>query len=132
MSPGRRNIFIGAAAVLALGGGWGLRRLVASGAAGPAAIYELVLPGLNGAPLSLAQWKGKILVANFWATWCEPCREEIPMLIRMQAKYATKNVQLVGISIDSADKVREFSNIFKIDYPLLIGGLESLALLRQM
>ncbi|MCO5097587.1 MAG: TlpA family protein disulfide reductase [Rhodocyclaceae bacterium] len=94
----------------------------------PARLLALTLPDLNGQPQSLAQWKGKVLVINFWATWCAPCREEMPEFSRISAKYALNGVQFVGISIDSADKVAEFQKEMQISYPLLIGNLDSLDL----
>lgn len=94
----------------------------------PARLLALTLPDLNGQPRSLAQWKGKVLIVNFWATWCAPCREEMPEFTRLNAKYALNGVQFVGISIDSADKVAEFQKEMQINYPLLIGNLESLDL----
>lgn len=85
-------------------------------------LLGLSLPDASGAPQRLAQWKGKILVANFWATWCLPCREEMPGFSRLNSKYASKGVQFVGIAFDSADKVKEFSELTPVSYPLLIGG----------
>ena len=69
---------------------------------------------------------------NFWATWCEPCREEVPDLIKIQAKYASKSVQVVGIAIDNANKVREFASEFRIGYPLLIGNMQVMDIARRM
>ena len=132
---GRRGILAGFAAAIAVVGGMGVRRLFETEphvVSESAELYQLVLPDLMGQPQHLSQWKGKILVANFWATWCEPCREEIPAMVKIQAKYASKSVQFVGISIDSVDKIQQFATSFRINYPLLIGGLESLALLRSM
>ena len=77
---------------------------------------------LSGRPRRLAEWTGHVLVCNFWATWCAPCREEIPLLIAAQQKYASKSVQVVGIGIDQADKMLEFSKHLKMDYPILVAG----------
>jgi len=95
-------------------------------------LLALNLPDLAGRSQPVSQWRGRLLLVNFWATWCEPCREEVPALIRTQAIYGPKNLQIVGISIDSVDKVSEFSRSFKINYPLLVGGLESIDLVRQL
>jgi thiol-disulfide isomerase/thioredoxin len=89
------------------------------------------LTDLDGAPSTLAAFRGRILVVNYWATWCAPCREEIPMFVRLQQEFVDKNVQFVGIAIDQADKVREFAKEIKISYPLLIGGMDTLDLSRQ-
>lgn len=94
----------------------------------PARLLALTLPDLNGQPQSLSQWKGKVLVVNFWATWCPPCKEEMPEFSRINTKYASNGVQFVGISIDSADKVIAYSKQVSISYPLLISNLETLDL----
>ncbi len=94
----------------------------------PTRLLALTLPDLNGQPQSLAQWKGKVLVINFWATWCPPCREEMPEFSRINTKYALNGVQFVGISIDSADKIAAFQKEMGISYPLLISNLETLDL----
>lgn len=94
----------------------------------PARLLALTLPDLSGQAQSLSQWKGKVLVVNFWATWCAPCREEMPEFSRINAKYASNGVQFVGISLDSADKVAAFRKETEISYPLLIGNLETLDL----
>lgn len=80
----------------------------------------------SGKSQTMSQWRGKVLVVNFWATWCVPCREEIPALMRMQHKYASNGVQFVGIAIDNVAKVREYAGEMRIDYVLLIGGMETL------
>lgn len=76
----------------------------------------------------MAQWKGKVLVVNFWATWCPPCLDEMPEFSAISNELSEKNVQFVGISIDSADKINEFLTRTPITYPLLIGNAEALAL----
>jgi len=93
---------------------------------------RLRLPDMSGNDQSLAQWRNKVLVVNFWATWCEPCREEVPALIRVQAKYAANGVQVVGISVDSIDKVRQFANEYRIEYPLVIGSIAVIEVTRRL
>lgn len=90
------------------------------------------LPDLSGTPRSLSHWRGKVLVVNFWATWCIPCREEIPVLMKVQRKYVSNGVQIVGIAIDNADKVQNYAADMRIDYALLIGGVETLSLGRDL
>ena len=101
----------------------------------PAAIVERVyaarLADLKGANQGLAQWRGQVLVVNFWATWCAPCREEIPGFVNLQQRYGSRGLRLVGIAIDQPDKVAEFAREFRINYPLLTGSLETMELLRQ-
>lgn len=80
----------------------------------------------------MSQWRGKVLVVNFWATWCAPCREEIPALMRVQHKYASNSVQFVGIALDNVSKVRDYAEEMGIDYILLIGGMETLDVTRDL
>ena len=88
------------------------------------ALLKLTLPDLQGTPQALRQWQGRVLVVNFWATWCAPCRKEIPGFSHLQRQYSDKSVQFIGIAFDSADKVTEFSRQTNIAYPILIAGQE--------
>ena len=101
----------------------------------PEAVVERVLSArvvdVKGATQSLERWRGQVLVVNYWATWCAPCREEIPGFVRLQERYGSRGLQFVGIAIDQPDKVAEFASEFRINYPLLLGGLETIELLRQ-
>lgn len=89
-------------------------------------LLNLTLPTADGKKQNIRAWRGKILVINFWATWCPPCKEEMPAFSALHVKFADKNVQFVGISIDEADKVREFNASAKISYPLLIGNMATM------
>jgi len=89
------------------------------------------LPDLDGQRRSLENWRGRVLVVNFWATWCAPCREEIPAFIKVQEKLGAKGLQVVGIAVDQTDKVRPYAAEMKINYPILIGDLEAIDLARQ-
>ncbi|MGH8661958.1 MAG: TlpA family protein disulfide reductase [Burkholderiales bacterium] len=101
----------------------------------PSEVVERVLEArvvdVKGAVQSLEQWRGRVLVVNYWATWCAPCREEIPVFVRMQERYGSRGLQFVGIAIDQPDKVAEFAREFGINYPLLLGGIETIELMRQ-
>jgi len=124
-----------AASIAAVSAGFvAYRTMVAERSATRAAgdLLHLRLRDLSGADQDLVQWRGKILIINFWATWCELCREEVPTLLRVQSKYASKSVQLVGIAVDSTDKVRQFAQEYQIHYPLLIGGMEVIELTRRL
>jgi len=82
-------------------------------------------PDLDGVPHHSDEWKGKVLVVNFWATWCPPCRQEIPHFIEAQKRYGDKGLQFVGISIERPDVVWAFAQKQRFNYPLLIGDDET-------
>ncbi len=92
-----------------------------SGTADGTPLLNLTLVDVNGNKQGVAQWRGKVLVANFWATWCAPCREEMPEFSRVSEQYAGKGVQFVGIGIDTVDNLRKFNKEMQVAYPLLIG-----------
>lgn len=123
----RTAFFIAGAALLALALGLGIglwRATPGNNQLSAAEIYATHYPDLQGKSQALGNWQGKILVLNFWATWCPPCREEIPDFIQLHAAYSGKNVAIVGIALDGQAAVSEFSNNFGIHYPLLMGGME--------
>jgi peroxiredoxin len=81
---------------------------------------NFTLRDVNGKPVKLAGFKGKVLVLNFWATWCVPCRAEIPALVKLQAQYAGNGLQVIGVSVDDpAEKMKPFIDQYKINYPVL-------------
>jgi thiol-disulfide isomerase/thioredoxin len=94
-------------------------------------LLGITLPDPDGKDQAIAQWKGKVLVVNFWATWCAPCREEMPMFMRIQAEQGAK-VQFVGIAVDNADKVRDYAADLKLNYPTLIGGFGAMELSKTL
>lgn len=75
---------------------------------------------------SLADWPGQALIVNFWATWCAPCRREIPLLQQLQRDHAAEGFQVIGVAVDFRDKVLAYADEMQIDYPLLIGEQEAL------
>ena len=85
------------------------------------AIMALTLPDLGGRLQALAQWRGKVLVVNYWASWCAPCVEEMPAFSRLQRQYAAQGVQFVGIGLDEVEKMRIFVKATPVAYPLLVG-----------
>lgn len=92
-----------------------------------AVVPEFKLADREGVPRSLRDdWQGKALIVNFWATWCAPCRREIPLLNKLAADHAGDNFQVVGIAIDFRDKVLAYARETQIDYPLLIGEQDAL------
>lgn len=83
------------------------------------AIYSARFTDTDGNEQTLGQWQHRLLVLNFWATWCGPCKDEMPMLARMQEKYAVQGLQIVGIAVDSRENVAKFSQNSPVGYPLL-------------
>ncbi len=96
------------------------------------ALLTQTLPDADGKPQAFSQWKGKVLVINYWATWCPPCREEMPYFSRLHQKNVANGVQFVGIAIDSAAKVKTFSEETPVSYPLLIGSMDSMQSLEDL
>ncbi|SNX29007.1 Thiol-disulfide isomerase or thioredoxin [Polynucleobacter meluiroseus] len=78
----------------------------------------------DGHSANTQEWQGKLLVVNFWASWCPPCVKEMPTLNLLQKEYQQQNVIFVGIGIDSPTNIREFLQKTPISYPIVIGGLE--------
>lgn len=84
------------------------------------------LMDIKGRDTPISAWSGKSLVINFWATWCAPCRHEIPLLQALNVEWAGRGVEVVGIAVDRREKVLEFAGELKIAYPLLIGEQDAL------
>jgi peroxiredoxin len=139
-----RNILIMAAvALVAAAGGYFLARALS-----PAGGQELVMPGIeaasppsfenlqgqrrpdftlqdvNGNPVSASDFDGRVWLANFWATWCAPCVEEMPMLSDLQRAYTGQGVTILGIALDDPDRAREFAESLALSYPILVGQLD--------
>jgi peroxiredoxin len=89
---------------------------------GNAANLDFSLKDLDGKTVKLADFKGRPLILNFWATWCGPCKQEIPAFIELVEKYREEQLTVLGISVDdSPDDLREFVADYKINYPVLVG-----------
>ena len=86
--------------------------------ASPGAIYATKFTDLAGRERALAEWQHKTLLINFWATWCGPCKEEMPVLTKLQAKYGAYGLQVIGIAVDSRLNVSNFAKSTKVGYPL--------------
>jgi len=131
---GRRRLIIGGIALAALAVGAGTAYFHGSHDAtrDGSAILGLVLPDAQGRQQALAQWRGKVLVVNFWATWCAPCREEMPEFVAAQARDGAKGVQFVGIAVDDPVKVRSFIKEIGLNYPALIGGYGAIELSKTL
>lgn len=94
----------------------------------PEALYAATFPDSEGNMQALEQWRGKLLVVNFWATWCPPCREEMPELSQFHEHYRDKGVVVLGIATEDVAKIREFTQETKVSYPLLAGDLDAMNL----
>ncbi len=92
---------------------------------GAAAILAATLPDIYGENQAVSQWSGNVLVVNFWATWCEPCREEIPEFIETQDKFRDQGLVFLGVALDREEPVISYSHEFGINYPVLIGNLST-------
>jgi len=83
---------------------------------------DFTVTDLDGRKLTLSHFKGKVVLLNFWATWCAPCRTEIPHFVEMQNKFGPEGLQVIGISMDDdAKPVREFYQQYRLNYPVALG-----------
>ncbi|WP_340122915.1 TlpA disulfide reductase family protein [Methylobacter svalbardensis] len=98
----------------------------------PSALPEFNLPDLSGHRHTISEWRGKVLVINFWATWCPPCRKEIPDFVALQQQYADQGLQFVGIALEDKEPVAEYLATTKINYPMLLGGDNGITLAHQL
>jgi thiol-disulfide isomerase/thioredoxin len=96
----------------------------------PADLPDFTLADADGQPRSIREWSGKALVINFWATWCPPCRRELPLLNRLHASHAAEGFQVIGVAVDFRDDVLAFMRDTPIDYPMLIGEQDGLDAVR--
>ena len=92
----------------------------------PEQVPEFSLTGLDGKRTSIKAWSGHPLIINFWATWCAPCRREIPLLETLHAEGAGQGPTVIGIAVDHRDSVAAYAKELKINYPLLIGEQDAL------
>jgi thiol-disulfide isomerase/thioredoxin len=88
----------------------------------PAPIVEPPLHDLDGQMHSLSEWRGQVVVLNFWATWCPPCREEMPEFVRLQQELEGRGLRFVGVAIDDPAEVADYLKAHPVNYPILIGG----------
>jgi peroxiredoxin len=95
------------------------------------AMFAQSMNDATGANHSLSRWKGKALVVNFWAPWCAPCVEEMPELDQLAVESAARNINIIGIGIDSPANIAQFAAKHKISYPLYVAGLSGTELARD-
>lgn len=130
----RTQLLFLAVALVAAAGGMAYRLDVFSGNGSGVLVRRLhatSFSDLQGTAKTIEQWQGRVLVINFWATWCPPCREEVPLFVRLQEQYGARGLQFIGIALDQPGKVAEFAHEFRVNYPLLIAGMETMELMRE-
>lgn len=135
----RYQITVAVVALIALAGGFWLAQWLnrpqlsepSQVAAMPKTMVDFTLPDLDGNPRDINEWRGKVIVLNFWATWCPPCREEIPLFISMQDKYGPRGLQVIGVAIDKTEDVKNYQEFNFINYPVLVGQDEVMVLMTQ-
>ncbi len=98
----------------------------------PEQLPELVMPDANGVEHKLSQWRGRPLMVNFWATWCDPCRREIPLLKRLRQERQGESLEIVGVAVDFKDAVIQYAHSISIDYPVLIGEKDGMAAIEAL
>jgi thiol-disulfide isomerase/thioredoxin len=131
----RATLVILVLAAAAAAGGWWLQRRLEAPPEAPAPLVatptkttilkigdrvdDLALPDLDGKPQPISQWHGKRVLLNFWATWCAPCRKEMPELSATQTSHP--DLQVIGVALDQPQAVRDYLKHTNVDYPILIG-----------
>jgi thiol-disulfide isomerase/thioredoxin len=133
MSPGRRELLIlGAVAAAAAVAGGLVGALALQSHTGAAELLSSSFPDLSGRPRRLTEWRGRPLMCNFWAPWCAPCREELPLLDAVQRQHAAIGLQVVGIAVDNAVNVRQYLETVQIGFPVLVGNAGAIDLMRRL
>ena len=96
----------------------------------PRSAPSVVLRDLKGRTVRLTDFKGKVVLLNFWATWCPPCRAEIPELVKWQKEYGSQGLQIIGVTYPPTNRreVRRFTRVLKVNYPVLLGHTQTKAL----
>ncbi len=89
---------------------------------------QFSLPDLDGTPRNLGEWSGRVVLLNFWAPWCPPCRKEIPALMELQAKYGERGLTVVGVAVDTHQNTQDYADSMAIDYPILVGEEQGIEL----
>lgn len=98
----------------------------------PERLPDFTLADPSGIETSIHHWDGRALIVNFWATWCEPCRREIPLLESLASRWSARGMTVVGVAVDERPQVVAFARSLKIDYPLLVGEEDALAVAAKL
>ncbi len=128
-----RNLLLLGAALVALAAGYYAALWLRAPAVdtAPGATVEFTLPDLDGRERRLAEWRGRVVVLNFWATWCPPCREEIPLFISLQKRHGARGLQFLGVALDRPEEVRRYAAEIGMNYPTLLSGDNTLELMQR-
>jgi peroxiredoxin len=128
----KKRIFPGLALIVVIAGLYFMTRqstpsdMKDTGASQPSLAPDFSLPDLTGEKLDLSSYRGKVVLLDFWATWCDSCREEIPRFVELQKKYGDQGMQIIGVSMDDGpEPVREFHRRFKMNYPVVMGNAKT-------
>ena len=90
-------------------------------------LVDFTLPDLDGIDRQISEWDGKARLINFWATWCAPCRREIPLLKKTQTEHAKDNLQVIGVAVDFIEQVTAYAEEAEFNYPVLVGQEQAMA-----
>jgi len=133
MAPGRRDaLLIGAGALGAVVAGALFGALALQSRSGASELLSASFLDLAGRTRRIREWQGRVVLCNFWATWCEPCKVEVPLLSAAEQKYGGKGLAIVGIAIDSAVNIREFAAKYHLSYANLVAGADAMPLLHRL
>jgi peroxiredoxin len=114
-------MLLGAVAVIYMIGSPSTQAKYSTSPAMKTAAPQFTLSDLEGRPVSLSKYRGKVVILDFWATWCPPCRREIPDFVSLQNQYASRGLQIIGIGLDQPNNVTLFVQQYGINYPVVIG-----------
>jgi peroxiredoxin len=92
---------------------------------------EFALNNLEGEKHAISEWDGKVIVLNFWATWCPPCRREIPAFIELQEKYQAQGFTIIGVALDARQAAIDYVDPMGINYPILVGDVDGITLSQE-
>lgn len=131
------------AIVIAGGSGFAIQRYLAKNEASQTSVAkittnnigqqrpEFAMKDLDGKLRNIKEWDGKVILVNFWATWCPPCLKEMPYFVELQETYGEQGLQIIGIAIDDEEDARTFADDMGINYPIMAGELDTIDLSRR-